>query len=61
VIRIPASALLDNRWNQALDRASALGISPAEVARAWGECGPDRLLVVLRALAAGRETGWGAA
>lgn len=61
MIRPPATAWLDNRWNQALDLAAAVAFSPAEVAGAWAGLGPDRLLAALRELAAGSSAKAGAA
>jgi hypothetical protein len=51
MIRIPASAHLDPRWNKALDRSAALGVSLPELARAWETYGPDQVLVMLLGLA----------
>lgn len=51
MIRPPATAWLDNRWNQALDLAAAVAFSPAEVSAAWDGLGPDRVLAALRELA----------
>jgi hypothetical protein len=53
---IPASALLDGRWNTAMDLASAVPVSQAKVAAAWTSLGPDRVLAQLRKLAAGGKT-----
>lgn len=56
MIRIPATAWLDSRWNTCLDLADALGISRAELAAAWDAHGPEWVLVMLRTLtAAGTE------
>lgn len=55
MIRPPATAWLDNRWNTALDLAAAVPVSPAKVAAAWEKNGPDRTLATLRKLAAGDE------
>ena len=52
MIRLPATAWLDNRWNVALDLASQVPVSPAEVAAAWEKNGPDRTLAALRQMAA---------
>jgi hypothetical protein len=51
--RLPGSAWLDPRWNQALDLAGSLplAVSPSELAAAWGELGPEQVLGTLRALA----------
>jgi len=48
---LPATAWLDNRWNQALDLAASVPVSRAKVAAAWERSGPDRTLATLRALA----------
>lgn len=56
MIRPPAAAWLDNRWNTALDLAAEIPVSPAKVAAAWEAQGPDRVLAQLRALAAGSGT-----
>jgi hypothetical protein len=53
VICPPAAAWLDNRWNQALDLAAQMPVSPVKVAAAWEAQGPDRVLATLRKLAAG--------
>jgi hypothetical protein len=55
VIRPPATAHLDNRWNTAMDLAAASGVPAAELAEAWERYGPDGVLVMLRALAAVRD------
>lgn len=52
MIRPPASAWLDPRWNQALDLAAQVPVSPAKVARAWTDLGPGRTLATLRRMAA---------
>lgn len=52
----PPSAWLDPRWNQALDIASQVPVSPVKVAAAWVELGPDRTLAALRKMAARDET-----
>lgn len=63
MIRPPATAWLDNRWNQALDLAAEVPVSPSKVAEAWERSGPDRTLAALRAMAvlgdeiAAREAG----
>lgn len=53
MIRPPATAWLDNRWNQALDLAAAVPVSPVKVAAAWEKNGPGRTLAALRRMAAG--------
>lgn len=50
MIRPPATAWLDNRWNTALDLAAAVPVSPVKVATAWEKNGPDRTLATLRKL-----------
>jgi hypothetical protein len=55
VIRPPATAWLDNRWNTAMDLAAKVPVSQAKVARAWEAQGPDRVLATLRKLAAGGD------
>lgn len=48
MIWIPASAHLNDRWNRAIDQSAALGVfSLSEVAAAWGEYGPDQVLLML--------------
>jgi hypothetical protein len=60
---LPATAWLDNRWNQALDLASAapVPVSGPELAAAWERYGPDQLLGMLRVLAAVDQADSGAA
>jgi hypothetical protein len=53
---IPASALLNPEWNEALDLASLVPVSPAKVAAVWQEYGADRVLARLRRLAVVSET-----
>lgn len=53
MIRPPASAWLDPRWNQALDLAAQVPVSPVKVAAAWEKNGPGRTLAALRRMAAG--------
>lgn len=53
MIRLPATAWLDNRWNVALDLAAAVPVSPVKVARSWEKNGPGRTLAALRRMAAG--------
>ena len=61
MIRPPATAWLDNRWNVALDLAAAVPVSQAKVAAAWDRLGPDQVLAQLRVMAAGRRADSGAA
>jgi hypothetical protein len=58
---IPATALLDRRWNACLDLAARVPVSGAKVAAVWDESGPDRVLASLRRMAAGDEADAGAA
>ena len=55
MITPPASALLDNRWNTAMDLAAQVPVSAAKVAKAWAELGPERTLAALRKMTAGED------